>query len=53
VCQPVAEVVIETNSEDLCLAFKAAEGSRVNYAIPIALKVGPVGVRWFRIAASG
>ena len=50
--EPVAEVVGIAASKNLGLIFKAAKRSRVNDAIPVALKIVTVRVLRFRKAAS-
>src|SRR5579863_3798781 len=50
--EPVAEVVGIAASKNLSLVFETAKGSRVNHAIPVALKIVAVGVLRFRKAAS-
>ena len=50
--EAVAKVVGVAAREDLRLRFQTAEGAGMNNAVAVALKVVPVGMRRFGIAAS-
>src|SRR6266516_1652462 len=52
VSEAVAEMVAVATGEDLGFGFKAAEGTGVDDAVAVALKVVAVGMRGLREAAS-
>jgi len=49
--EAIAKVIGVTTREDLRFCLEPAKSARMNYAIPIALKVIAVRMRWLRIAA--
>ena len=42
----------KSGSKDLRLAFEPAECSGMDDAIPVALEIASIGVRWFRKSAA-
>ena len=52
VSQTVSEMIAKAGGENLSFALQASEGPRVDDAVPVALEIGSVDVRWLRESAA-